>query len=83
MFPQIAPTLICNYMITILFNVNMIKIINEQEVCFQSWWFEVYSVIHMMATLTLTEANSILTSKDQSTSSDRIVSSGMLFPLIK
>ncbi|XP_017246757.1 uncharacterized protein LOC108218353 [Daucus carota subsp. sativus] len=47
----------------------------RQEVCVQNWWFEVYSVIHMMATLTLTEANSILISKDQSTGSDRIVSS--------
>lgn len=47
----------------------------RQEVCVQSWWFEVFSVIHMMATLTLTEANTMLLSKDQSTSSNRIVSS--------
>ncbi|XP_074372196.1 uncharacterized protein LOC141712957 isoform X2 [Apium graveolens] len=47
----------------------------RQEVCVQSWQFEVFSVIHMMATLTLTEANSMLTSKDQATSSDRTVSS--------
>lgn len=47
----------------------------RQEVCVQNWWFEVLSVIHMMATLTLTEANSMLISTDHSTSRDRIVSS--------
>ena len=62
--------------------VDLIKLIDEKEVCVPNWWFEVFSVIHMMATLTLTEANLMLISKDHSTSGNRIVSSGMLFLLI-
>uniref|UniRef100_A0A5B7AMU4 BRO1 domain-containing protein n=1 Tax=Davidia involucrata TaxID=16924 RepID=A0A5B7AMU4_DAVIN len=46
----------------------------KQEVCVANSWFELLSVIHMMAMLTLTEANSMLIPKDHSSSCERIVS---------
>ncbi|KAE9449015.1 hypothetical protein C3L33_19086, partial [Rhododendron williamsianum] len=45
-----------------------------QEVGVANSWFELISVIHMMAMLTLTEANSMLISENQSGSSERLVS---------
>lgn len=47
---------------------------DEQEVCIANSWFELLSVISMMAMLTLTEANSMLISKHQSGSSEGLVS---------
>ncbi|GFY87134.1 endosomal targeting BRO1-like domain-containing protein [Actinidia rufa] len=46
----------------------------RQEVCVANSWFEILSVIHMMAMLTLSEANSMLIPKDYSGSSERLVS---------
>ncbi|KAL1830949.1 hypothetical protein ACET3Z_000600 [Daucus carota] len=43
------------------------------QVCVKDSWFELLSVVHMMATLTLREANSKLISKDPT--SDRVVTS--------
>ncbi|KAL8108791.1 hypothetical protein AgCh_025034 [Apium graveolens] len=45
----------------------------KREVCVKDSWFEILSVVHMMATLTLSEANSKLISKDPT--SDRVVTS--------
>lgn len=39
-------------------------------------WFELLSVIHLMAMLTLAEADSLMIPKDHSGSGIRIVSSG-------
>lgn len=46
----------------------------RQEICVANSWFEILSVIHMMAMLALTEANSMLIPKDHSGSSERLVS---------
>ncbi|KAK3026745.1 hypothetical protein RJ639_042198 [Escallonia herrerae] len=46
----------------------------RQEVCVQNSWFEVLSTIHMIAVLTLMEANSTLIVKDNSSSFERVVS---------
>ncbi|CAM8990519.1 unnamed protein product [Rhodiola kirilowii] len=46
----------------------------RQEVCVANSWFELLSLIHMMAMLTLTEANSLLIPKGQPASVDRVVS---------
>ncbi|XAR58317.1 hypothetical protein NMG60_11026765 [Bertholletia excelsa] len=45
-----------------------------RETCVANSWFEILNVIHMMAMLTLAEANSILIPKHQPGSSERIVS---------
>lgn len=45
----------------------------KHEVCVKDSWFELLSVVHMMATLTLSEANSKLISKHPT--SDRVVTS--------
>lgn len=52
---------------------------DEQEVCVANCWFEVLSVIHMMASLTMKEANSMLIPEDYSTSCEKAVSAGQ-FP---
>lgn len=46
----------------------------RQEICVANSWFEVLSVVHMMAMLTLSEANSLLIPKDDLDSGERIVS---------
>ncbi|XP_052196581.1 uncharacterized protein LOC127803951 [Diospyros lotus] len=46
----------------------------RQEVCVANCWFEILCVIHMMAMLTLTEANSMLIPKHRLGSSERLVS---------
>ncbi|TXG54922.1 hypothetical protein EZV62_020178 [Acer yangbiense] len=47
----------------------------KQESCIANSWFELLSVVHMMAMLTLSEANSLLIPKDYSGSGVRVVSS--------
>ncbi|KAK6928581.1 hypothetical protein RJ641_007172 [Dillenia turbinata] len=47
----------------------------EQQIIIPNSWFEVLSVVHMMAMLTLSEANSLLIPKDQDGSGEKIVSS--------
>ncbi|KAK9272193.1 hypothetical protein L1049_002564 [Liquidambar formosana] len=46
----------------------------RQEICVANSWFELLCVVHMMAMLTLLEANSLLIPKDYSDSGERIVS---------
>ncbi|XP_059669936.1 uncharacterized protein LOC132315613 [Cornus florida] len=46
----------------------------QQEICVANSWFELLSVIHLMAMLTLTEANSMLIPKDHPDSCERVVS---------
>ncbi|KAL6960370.1 hypothetical protein U1Q18_038135 [Sarracenia purpurea var. burkii] len=45
----------------------------RQEICVANSWFEILSVIHTMAILTLAEANSIVIPKYHSGSSERLV----------
>ncbi|KAK0589351.1 hypothetical protein LWI29_013105 [Acer saccharum] len=47
----------------------------KQESCIANSWFELLSVVHMMAMLTLSEANLLLIPKDYSGSGVRVVSS--------
>ncbi|XP_062151695.1 uncharacterized protein LOC133860069 isoform X3 [Alnus glutinosa] len=47
----------------------------HQETCVASSWFELLSVVHLMATLTLSEADSLMIPKDHSGSGIRVVSS--------
>lgn len=47
----------------------------RQESCVANAWFEILSVVHMMAMLTLSEANSLMIPKDFSGSGFRVVSS--------
>ncbi|GAV77231.1 BRO1 domain-containing protein [Cephalotus follicularis] len=46
----------------------------RQEICEANSWFEILHVIHMMAVLTMSEANSLMIPKDYSGSGVRIVS---------
>ncbi|KAK2968789.1 hypothetical protein RJ640_028182 [Escallonia rubra] len=46
----------------------------RQEFCVQNSWFEVLSTIHMIAVLTLMEANSTLIVRDNGSSFERVVS---------
>ncbi|XP_021297853.1 uncharacterized protein LOC110426861 [Herrania umbratica] len=46
----------------------------RQETCVANAWFELLSVVHMMATLTLSEADTLMTPKDYSGSGFRVVS---------
>lgn len=55
---------------------NQICKFDEQEVCIANSWFELLSVVRMMALLTLTEANSMLIPEDYSSSCERAVSAG-------
>ncbi|XP_074275172.1 uncharacterized protein LOC141599145 isoform X2 [Silene latifolia] len=45
----------------------------KQEICVSNSWFEVLSVVYMLAVLTLVEANMMLVPKHYTNSSDRIV----------
>ncbi|XP_057982604.1 uncharacterized protein LOC131167747 [Malania oleifera] len=45
----------------------------RQETCIANSWFELLSVVHMMAILTLSEVNSLLIPKDHSECGERIV----------
>ncbi|KAK4603165.1 hypothetical protein RGQ29_011939 [Quercus rubra] len=47
----------------------------HQETCIANSWFEVLSVVHLMAMLTLLEADSLMIPKDHSGSGIRVVSS--------
>ncbi|GLT81619.1 hypothetical protein SLE2022_000600 [Rubroshorea leprosula] len=47
----------------------------RQESCVANAWFELLSVVHMMAMLTLSEADSLMIPKDKSGSGFRVVSS--------
>ncbi|KAH9625630.1 hypothetical protein KSS87_019990 [Heliosperma pusillum] len=47
----------------------------KQEICVSNSWFEVLSVVYMLAVLTLVEANMMLVPKHYTHSSDRTVSS--------
>lgn len=47
--------------------------------CVANSWFEVLSVVHMMAMLALSEADTVMIPKDHSGSSIRTVSSGYYF----
>lgn len=42
-------------------------------------WFELLSIVHMMAMVTLSEANSLMIPRDHSGSEVRTVSAGMGF----
>ena len=44
-------------------------------------WFELLSVVHLMAMLTLSEADSLMIPKDHSGSGIRVVSSGLYLSL--
>ncbi|KNA11519.1 hypothetical protein SOVF_134480 [Spinacia oleracea] len=46
----------------------------RQEICASNTWYEVLSVVYMLAVLTLIEANMLLVPKQYTGSSDRIVS---------
>uniref|UniRef100_A0A7N0VBM1 BRO1 domain-containing protein n=1 Tax=Kalanchoe fedtschenkoi TaxID=63787 RepID=A0A7N0VBM1_KALFE len=46
----------------------------RQEVCVANSWFEVLSVVHMMAMVSLAESNLLLIPKGQATSGERVVS---------
>ncbi|XP_021756053.1 uncharacterized protein LOC110721211 isoform X1 [Chenopodium quinoa] len=46
----------------------------RQEICVSNTWYEVLSVVYMMAVLTLVEANMLLVPKQYTGSTDRIVS---------
>ncbi|XXG41717.1 hypothetical protein AAC387_Pa01g2125 [Persea americana] len=46
----------------------------KQETCIASSWYELLSVVHMMAMLSLSEANNILISKDVTDTGERMVS---------
>ncbi|KAJ0113476.1 hypothetical protein Patl1_03107 [Pistacia atlantica] len=46
----------------------------RQETCVANSWFELLSVVHMMAMLTLSEANTLMIPKDYSGSGVRVVS---------
>ncbi|XP_028771390.1 BRO1 domain-containing protein BROX homolog [Neltuma alba] len=47
----------------------------RQDSCIPSAWFEVISAVHLMAMLTLSEADSLMIPKDHSSSGIRVVSS--------
>ena len=49
---------------------------DEQENSVADSWFEMLSVVHMMAMLTLSEANLLLIPKDSTGSGIRVVSTG-------
>lgn len=49
-----------------------------QECCLASAWYEVLSVVHMMAMLALFEANLTLIPKNAQAGSERKVSEGLL-----
>lgn len=51
---------------------------NLQDSCVANAWFEVLSAVHLMAMLTLSEADSLLIPKDHSGSGIRVVSSGYI-----
>lgn len=48
-----------------------------QETSVANAWFELLSVVHMMAMLTLCEADTIMNPKDYSGSGFRVVSTGL------
>ena len=50
-----------------------------QEISIANSWFELLSVIHLMAMLTMSEADSLMIPKDHSGSGIRTVSSGLYF----
>lgn len=50
-----------------------------QETCIANLWFELLSVVHLMAMLTLSEADSLMIPKDHSGSGSRVVSSGHIY----
>lgn len=54
-----------------------------QETCVANAWFELLSVVHMMAMLTLSEADTLMIPKDYSGSGFRVVSTGLFFLLIR
>ncbi|KAG6581124.1 hypothetical protein SDJN03_21126, partial [Cucurbita argyrosperma subsp. sororia] len=47
----------------------------RQEICVANFWFELLSVLHLMAMLTLSEADSLMIPKDPTGSGLRVVSS--------
>ena len=53
--------------------------LKQAELCFTNLWMEMLTVIHMMAALALTEANSLMIPRACSDSSNsvRVVSSGL------
>lgn len=51
--------------------------IHYQETSIASSWYELLSVVHMMAMLSLSEANTILIPKDGIDTSERMVSEGL------
>lgn len=50
-----------------------------QEICVANFWFELLSIVHLMAMLTLSEADSLMIPKDHSGSGLRVVSSGHIY----
>ena len=62
--------------------VNSNWVWDVQETCIANAWFELLSVVHMMAMLTLSEADTLMIPKDYSGSGYRVISTGLFFSLI-
>lgn len=64
-----------------MFVLNYVKVCIQEEICCTNLWMEMLIVIHMMAALALTEANSLMIPKNCYASGSgngvRVVSTGL------
>jgi len=67
-----------SYYFGYIYRLNYKRVFRIQECCLASAWYEVLSVVHMMAMLALFEANLTLIPKNGQVGGERKVSEGLL-----